>query len=190
MKEQDIIRAAFERHLAIAAMARESLTAPIAKAATMLIDCLKSGGKILICGNGGSAADAQHFAAELTGRYLRERRGLPAVALTTDSSALTAIGNDFGFDRIFSRQIEALCSSDDLVLLISTSGNSRNLLAAAEAARLKLAPSVALLGRDGGSLAPLVDCAVIVPSDDTQRIQEVHALVLHLWCEWLEPSFS
>jgi D-sedoheptulose 7-phosphate isomerase len=162
------------------------------RAFELICGTFERGGQIYVCGNGGSAADAQHFVTELVVRLdaKSKRRPLPATSLSTDTSILTAASNDLGFERVFARQLEALCSPSDLVLLISTSGNSRNLLAAAEAARLKLAPTVALLGRGGGALAPLADCAVIVPSDDVQRIQEVHALVLHLWCEWLEPHFT
>ena len=162
------------------------------RAFELIRSTFERGGQLYVCGNGGSAADAQHFVTELVVRLdaKSKRRPLPATSLSTDTSVLTAASNDLGFDRVFARQIEALCAPIDFVLLISTSGNSRNLLVAAEAARLKLAPTVALLGRDGGALAPLVDCAVIVPSNNTQRIQEVHALVMHLWCEWLEPAFS
>lgn len=157
----------------------------------MLRDTFQSHGHLHVCGNGGSAADAQHFVTELVVRLdaHSRRRPLPATALTTDTSILTAASNDLGFDRVFARQIEARANSGDLLLLISTSGNSHNLLAAAEAARVKLIRTIGLLGRDGGALKPLVDCAVIVPADSTQRIQEVHSLVLHLWCEWLEPVF-
>jgi len=155
-------------------------------------DTFQNGGHLHACGNGGSAADAQHFVTELVVRLdsHSKRRPLPATALSTDTSILTAAANDLGFDRIFARQIEARVQPRDLVLLISTSGNSHNLLVAAEAARLRLARTIALLGHDGGALKPLVDCAVVVPSDNTQRIQEVHTLVLHLWCEWLDPVFT
>ncbi len=158
----------------------------------MIRDTFQNGGHLHVCGNGGSAADAQHFVTELVVRLdsHSRRRPLPATSLSTDTSILTAASNDLGFERVFARQIEARVGSNDLVVLISTSGNSRNLLVAAEAARLKLVRTVALLGHDGGALKPLVDCAVVVPSDNTQRIQEVHSLVLHLWCEWLDPQFS
>ncbi len=158
----------------------------------MLRDTFRSGGHLYVCGNGGSAADAQHFVTELVVRLdaHSRRKPLPATALTTDTSILTAAANDLGFERVFARQIDACAKSGDLVLLISTSGNSRNLLAAAESARLNLVRTIGLLGRDGGALQPLVDCPIIVPTDSTQRIQEVHSLVLHLWCEWLEPEFT
>ena len=162
------------------------------RAFEMLRDTFQCGGHLHACGNGGSAADAQHFVTELVVRLdsQSKRRPLPATSLSTDTSILTAAANDLGFERVFARQIEARAKSGDLLLLISTSGNSPNLLAAAEAARLNLVHTIALLGRDGGALRPLVDCAVVVPSASTQRIQEVHTLVLHLWCEWLDPVFS
>lgn len=158
----------------------------------MLRDTFQGGGHLHVCGNGGSAADAQHFTTELVVRLdsHSKRRPLAATALSTDTSILTAAANDLGFERVFARQLEARARPGDLLLLISTSGNSPNLLAAAEAARLGLVRTVALLGRDGGALKPLVECAIVVPSDNTQRIQEVHSLVLHLWCDWLDPVFT
>lgn len=155
-------------------------------------DVFKNEHRLFVCGNGGSAADAQHFVTELVVRLdaASKRRPLPAVALTTDTSILTAAANDFGFDNVFARQIEALAVEGDGLLLISTSGNSPNLLLAARNAVDSGVKTLALLGRDGGQLGPIVDCPVIVPSDNTQRIQEVHSLILHLWCEWLEPAFS
>jgi D-sedoheptulose 7-phosphate isomerase len=157
----------------------------------MMRDTFQNGGHLHVCGNGGSAADAQHFVTELVVRLdaQSKRRPLPATSLSTDTSILTAAANDLGFEHVFDRQIEARAKSGDLLLLISTSGNSHNLLSAADAARRNLVSTIGLLGRDGGSLKPLVDCAVVVPSDNTQRIQEVQTLVLHLWCEWLEPVF-
>ena len=144
------------------------------------------GGKLLVCGNGGSAADSQHLAAELAGRYRCERAGLAAVALTTDSSALTAISNDFGFDQVFARQVEALGGPDDVLLVISTSGNSANcVMAVARGGELGLRCH-GLLGGDGGKLAGMVDGALVVPSDDTPRIQEMHLIMIHTLCELLE----
>ena len=147
---------------------------------------LRRGCKILVCGNGGSAADAQHFAAELTGRFVTERRGLAGLALTTDTSALTAIGNDYGFDRIFARQVEALGRPGDLLLGISTSGHSPNVIAAVEAAKGVGLRTLSLLGRDGGALKDLSDDALVVPSTVTARIQEVHIMVLHFYCAILD----
>jgi D-sedoheptulose 7-phosphate isomerase len=155
-----------------------------------LAERLRRGCKVLVCGNGGSAADAQHFAAELTGRYLKERRALAAIALTTDTSALTAIGNDYNFDYIFARQVEALGRPGDVLVGISTSGNSGNVIAAVEAARSLGVKTLGILGRDGGRLAGLVDDALVVPSRVTARIQEVHEMVFHFWCEALDESFE
>jgi D-sedoheptulose 7-phosphate isomerase len=147
-----------------------------------------AGKKLLICGNGGSAADAQHLASELTGRFERDRPGFPAIALTTDSSALTAIGNDYGFERVFARQIESLASPGDLLITISTSGQSSNLLAAVAAAKAKGLHTVALSGRDGGPLAKAVGLAITVEASRTSRIQEMHVLILHLLCELLDSN--
>ncbi len=144
------------------------------------------GGTVFVCGNGGSASDAQHFAAELTGRYCMDRPGYPAVALTTDASALTSIGNDYGFEQVFSRQLQALSRSGDLLIGISTSGNSANVLCAVDYARDHGIQTVGLLGRDGGRLAQRVDMALIVGVNATARIQEAHILMLHLLCEAFE----
>ncbi|HVC46971.1 MAG TPA: D-sedoheptulose 7-phosphate isomerase [Terracidiphilus sp.] len=145
-----------------------------------------AGKKILWCGNGGSAADSQHLAAELMGRYRRERRGLPSVALTTDTSILTAIGNDYGFDRVFARQVEGLCAPGDVVVGISTSGNSRNVCAALETAKSLGAFTVAFTGESGGELLSLADITLRMPSSDTARIQEGHILCGHMLCDWIE----
>lgn len=150
---------------------------------------LRRGCRILVCGNGGSAADAQHLAAELSGRYLKERRALAGLALTTDTSALTAIGNDYGFDQVFSRQVEALGRPGDLLIGISTSGNSPNVLLAVEAAKGLGLRTLGLLGRDGGKLKDRVDDALVVPSTVTARIQEVHQMIYHFWCEALDAAF-
>jgi D-sedoheptulose 7-phosphate isomerase len=157
----------------------------LAQAADMA-ERLRRGCRILVCGNGGSAADAQHFAAELSGRFVKERRALAGIALTTDTSALTAIGNDYGFDQIFSRQVEALGRPGDLLVGLSTSGHSPNVIRAVEAARSLGMRTLGLLGRDGGRLRDLVDDALVVPSPVTARIQEVHLMTYHLWCEALD----
>jgi len=151
---------------------------------------LKRGCRILVCGNGGSAADAQHFAAELSGRYVKERRALAGIALTTDTSALTAIGNDYGFDQVFSRQVEALGRPGDLLVGISTSGNSPNVIRAVEAAQTQGMKTLGLLGRDGGKLKALCDEALVVPSPVTARIQEVHQMIYHFWCEVIDTHFD
>jgi len=161
----------------------------IAQAADMA-ERLKRGCRILVCGNGGSAADAQHFAAELSGRYVRERRALAGIALTVDTSALTAIGNDYGFDRVFSRQVEALGRPGDLLVGISTSGNSANVIQAVLAARSLGLRTLGLLGRDGGQLKDLVDDALVVPSGVTARIQEIHMMTYHFWCEAIDTQFQ
>lgn len=148
-----------------------------------------AGNKIIWCGNGGSAADAQHLAAELVGRFRRERRGLPSIALTTDTSILTAVGNDYGFDQVFSRQIEALCHKRDLVVGITTSGNSKNVCAALQAAREIGAATVAFTGEGGGTAADISDIALRVLSKDTARIQEAHILCGHILCDWIEECF-
>jgi D-sedoheptulose 7-phosphate isomerase len=146
------------------------------------------GKKVLWCGNGGSAADSQHLAAELMGRFRRERRGLPSIALTTDTSALTAIGNDYGFENVFQRQVQALCASGDVVVGISTSGNSKNVCAALEAARSSGAFTVALTGETGGLMAKIADATLCIASKDTARIQEGHILCGHMLCDWVELS--
>jgi len=151
---------------------------------------LKRGCRILVCGNGGSAADAQHFAAELSGRYVKERRALAGIALTTDTSALTAIGNDYGFERVFSRQVEALGRPGDLLVGISTSGNSPNVLLAVEAAKAQGMKTLGLLGRDGGKLLALCDESLVVPSTVTARIQEVHQMIYHFWCEVIDAHID
>lgn len=146
------------------------------------------GKKVLWCGNGGSAADSQHLAAELMGRFRRERCGLPSIALTTDTSALTAIGNDYGYEKVFQRQVEALCVRGDVLVGISTSGNSKNVCNALETARQKGAFTAALTGEGGGAMAKLADITVCVPSGDTARIQEGHILCGHMLCDWIELS--
>ena len=161
----------------------------VAQAADMA-ERLKRGCRILVCGNGGSAADAQHFAAELSGRYVKERRALAGIALTVDTSALTAIGNDYGFDRVFSRQVEALGRPGDLLVGISTSGNSPNIILAVEEAKKLGMRTLVLTGRDGGKLKALADDALVVPSQVTARIQEIHLMTYHFWCEALDTHFE
>ncbi len=152
------------------------------------VEVYKNGKKILIAGNGGSAADAQHFAAELVGRYGFDRPSLPSLALTTDTSALTAIGNDYGYDYVFSRQLEGLGVEGDLFIGISTSGNSQNVLNAFESAKARGITTVALVGRDGGKMGQMADYAIIIPSDKTPRIQESHLLVEHIICDIIEKE--
>lgn len=152
-------------------------------------ECLSAGGTVFVCGNGGSAADAQHFAAELTGRYVKERRGLASIALTTDTSALTAIANDYGFKRVFSRQLEALANSNDVLIVISTSGNSANLIEAVMVASERSIHTVGLLGGDGGELGRQVDLKLTIRVNEVARIQEAHMLMLHMICEAIDDQF-
>ena len=166
--------------------AAEILSKPIADAVNAVVGCITAGGKVLACGNGGSASDAQHFAAEVVGRFERERPGLAAIALTTDSSILTAIGNDYDFASIYAKQVQALGAPGDVLIAISTSGNSPNILAAAEAAHAREMTVVALTGRQGGKLGQMLaetDVHICVPHERTARIQEVHILALHCLCD-------
>jgi D-sedoheptulose 7-phosphate isomerase len=167
------------------------LAPQIVAAARLVVRSLAAGGKVLSCGNGGSAADAQHFAAELVGRFEVERPGLAAVALTTDTSALTALANDYDFERVFAKQVEALGTNGDVLLAISTSGNSENVLCAVEAAQQKGMAVVALTGRDGGSIARALghdDFEIRVPAERTCRIQEVHLLTIHCLCDLIDAE--
>jgi D-sedoheptulose 7-phosphate isomerase len=166
----------------------ESNSSDVQRAADIIASALGSGGKLLIFGNGGSAADSQHIAGELVNKFLQQRRALSAIALTTDGGVLTCIANDTGFENIFARQIEALGNSGDVCLAISTSGQSANIVVACEQARSQGIKVIGLLGRDGGKVAPLCDLALIVPSDDTQRIQETHNLIGHILCELVESG--
>jgi D-sedoheptulose 7-phosphate isomerase len=162
----------------------------IEKAALAIIESFNSGGKLLVFGNGGSAADSQHMAAELVGRFKRERKAFPAIALTTDTSIITAMANDYGFESIFARQVEALGKKGDIALAISTSGNSKNVIAGAKKAKSIGLKTIALAGGDGGMLKNECDISVIVDSKDTARIQESHAMVIHVICELVEKQFS
>jgi D-sedoheptulose 7-phosphate isomerase len=166
----------------------ESIRPQMVKALEMVQATVRRGGTLYFCGNGGSAADAQHLATEYVVRYMRKRRAYPAVALTTDSSLLTAAGNDLGFEEIFARQIEALAKPGDLLIIHSTSGSSPNVLRAAEAARERGVAVLAFSARDGGKLAGMVDHSVIVPTDRTDRAQEIHLCIEHLICEIVEES--
>jgi D-sedoheptulose 7-phosphate isomerase len=175
-------------HCQVMAAVERDLTPRIAETVSVLAATFRAGNKLLVMGNGGSAADAQHLAAEIVGRFKMERRALPAIALTTDSSILTALGNDYGFDYVFTRQVEALALPGDLVLGISTSGSSRNVAAALELARSRGCRTAALLGRDGGTIAGMVDLPLIVPSCETPRIQEGHITIIHIICDLLEQE--
>lgn len=182
-----------DAHASVVAGLRDSATlhAGFYEAASLIVEALRSGGKLLVVGNGGSAADAQHLAAELTGRYLINRAALPSIALSTDTSALTAIGNDFGFEAVFSRQVEALARPRDVLFAISTSGNSKNIIAAMhEMKKCKNTAIIALSGRDGGAMKALADVNLIVPSSSTPRIQEMHIFLIHSLCNVIESNTS
>lgn len=173
--------------------AAQVLAQPTAKAAELLFNALANDGKFLICGNGGSAADAQHFAAEMTGRFEKERMELAAIALTTDTSALTAIGNDYGFDHVFSKQVRALGRTGDVLVGISTSGNSGNVIEAIKAAHQNGMKVIALTGRDGGKIAQMLqegDVLLNVPYPRTARIQEVHILLIHAICDCIDAMLT
>ncbi|TXE82949.1 D-sedoheptulose 7-phosphate isomerase [Campylobacter peloridis] len=161
----------------------------IIKVGAILLNCLQNNGKILICGNGGSAADSQHFAAELSGRYKKERKALAAIALNTDTSALSAIGNDYGFEFVFSRQVEALLNKNDVLIGISTSGKSKNVLNAFEKAKELGGFCIGLSGKNGGDMNKICDINLVVSSNDTARIQEMHILIIHCLCELIEEQF-
>jgi len=172
----EVKRSYFERH------AEE-----VSRAAALIAEAFRAGGKLLVCGNGGSAADAQHIAGEFVNQFLmKNRRALPALALTTDGGVLTCVANDTGFERVFARQVEAFGAGGDVLLAITTSGNSKNVVAAAEVARARGMKVVGMLGRDGGRVRALCDLALVVESDDTQRIQETHNLVGHVLCDLVE----
>lgn len=177
-------------HLETIQKSMDEIQSYIYTACVIITDTLARGNKVLLCGNGGSAADAQHIAAELTGRYKTERRGLPGIALTTDTSALTAIGNDYGYERVFDRQVEALAREGDLLIGISTSGNSKNVNNALKVAKELGCRTIGFSGRDGGKMSNLCDVNIIVPSDNTPRIQEMHILIGHIMCQAIDDSLS
>jgi len=168
----------------------EELQSYIYTACIVASETINKGGKILIFGNGGSAADAQHIAAELSGRYKSERRGLPGIALTTDTSVLTAVGNDYGYDRVFDRQVEALAREGDLLIGISTSGNSKNVLRALSLGRNMGCKTIGFSGKDGGAMNDFCDVNIVVPSDDTPRIQEMHIMMGHIICQAIDDSLE
>lgn len=177
-----------DEHIAVMQSIQNTIQPVIRQVGERLIQTLAIGNKLLIMGNGGSAADAQHFAGEIVSRYRMERPGLPAIALSTDTSILTAIGNDYGFDRIFSRQVEALASPGDAVIGLSTSGNSPNVAKALEVAKAAGCSTIGLLGRDGGSIKDLCDLPPIIPCQDTPRVQEGHITVIHILCDLIEQG--
>lgn len=180
----------FANHNAVIKAFSETAAPQIEAMVESIIEAIRAGGKLLIMGNGGSAADAQHFAAEMVGRFQLERQAIPAIALTTDTSILTAIGNDYGFEAVFSRQVEALANPGDAVLGISTSGRSSNILRAMEVAKERGCKVLCLAGRDGGPMAELADLSLVVNSHETPHIQETHLTVIHLMCKFIEERLA
>jgi D-sedoheptulose 7-phosphate isomerase len=189
MNPTEKIRQDLLEHVSVMNAVASSLVDQITAMADLVLDALKNGKKVLLIGNGGSAADAQHIAAELIGRFKVDRKALPAIALTTDTSILTAVGNDYSFDDVFSRQVAALANEGDIVIGISTSGNSPNVLNAIKAAKETRCKTIGMTGKDGGELARLADLSLIVPSQETPRIQEAHITVGHIICSLVEQSF-
>lgn len=185
-----IIRETLDDHAATVARFQDACSGIIAEMAARTVACLRDGGKICFFGNGGSAADSQHFATEFTVRFTRNRRGLPSLALTTDTSALTACANDFGFEKVFARQIEALCRPGDIVVGISTSGTSKNVVRGLEFARGEGIGTFAFTGQNGGRCAELADLTLAVPSPVTARVQECHLIAGHLLCDLAELAFA
>jgi len=186
----DLIKSSLREGAELRTVVARDCSAAIFEAAGLIIMCLRAGGKLLFFGNGGSAADAQHLAAEFIGRFVRERAGLPAIALTTDSSILTAVGNDYGFDQIFARQVQALGRPNDVAIAISTSGNSPNIIEGVKAARKGYLKTVGLSGKDGGLLATEADVVITIASTSTARIQECHITIGHLFCELTEEALA
>jgi D-sedoheptulose 7-phosphate isomerase len=185
-----LLAQSLEEHLATIKALLESTVADIDAAGNIIWEALKAGNKILLCGNGGSAADAQHIAAELVGRYEQQRRAFPAISLTTDTSALTAVSNDYGFEGVFARQVEALAVAGDVLIAISTSGKSPNIVKAADQATALGCKTIALTGCSGEPLSAHCDLAVVVPSNRTSRVQEAHITIGHLWCEMIDQSLQ
>jgi D-sedoheptulose 7-phosphate isomerase len=187
---QERVRQVFSESIAVKQATLEANVAAIEQAVKAIIRTFRRSGKVILFGNGGSAADSQHIAAEFIGRFQKERRSLPAIALTTDTSALTALGNDYGFEVVFARQMEGLGRKGDVAICISTSGNSENVLRAMLVARKMGISTIALTGGTGGKMAPLADIKIIVPSKTTARIQESHICIAHCICELVEIEFS
>ena len=186
---KNTIKSEFNAHIKVA-NALHNLTDDVANSAELCISCLRDGGKILIFGNGGSAADAQHIAAELVGRYKTDRKGLSAIALTTDTSTLTSIGNDFGYIHVFDRQVEALANKGDVVIGISTSGKSHNVISALRIASKLNCRTIGLSGQDGGEMNKICNINIVAPSIDTPRIQEMHIIIGHTICHLIDQEFK
>ena len=186
---KDVIKNEINEHIRVANLLH-GLTEAIIKSAQLCIDSLKNDGKILLFGNGGSAADAQHIAAELVGRYKVERNGLRAIALTTDTSAITSIGNDFGYNHIFDRQVEALANKGDVAIGISTSGKSDNVISALKLASKLNCITIGFSGQDGGEMNEICNINLVVPSEDTPRIQEIHIVIGHIICHLIDQEYK
>ena len=186
MKEE--IKSMLKEGIELNSRLTENFSDKIEQAANLIIDCLKNNNKILLCGNGGSASECSHIAAEFVGRFKKERKALPAIALTTDMPIITAIGNDYGFDKIFERQIEALGKKGDVLISMTTSGNSKNIINAIEKSSSKGIKTIGLLGKDGGRVKNTSNIEIIIPSDNTPRIQEAHLTILHIICELVEKK--
>ncbi|MSN96118.1 D-sedoheptulose 7-phosphate isomerase [Campylobacter sp. FMV-PI01] len=187
---KNMIENEINEHLKTVLKVQNELVDDIKTACEMVVECLKNGKTVFLCGNGGSAADAQHVAAELTGRYKTERKPLAGIALTTDTSALTAIGNDYGYEYVFVRQLEGLAKKGDLLIAISTSGNSKNVLKALEYAKAAKIKTLGLSGKGGGAMNEMCDFNLVVPSNDTARIQEMHILIEHTLCQAVDNAFK
>jgi D-sedoheptulose 7-phosphate isomerase len=177
-----------DNHINIIKSLSKNLSDTIVNTSKIIIDCYKNGGKVILIGNGGSAADSQHIAAELVGKFKLDRKSLPAIALTTNTSIFTALANDYGYDTVFSRQLESLANDKDVLIAISTSGNSPNILRAVDTAKSKNIKVVGMTGRDGGKLKNMADILINIPSDDTPRIQEGHITVGHIICDLVEKD--
>jgi len=189
-EEREIVVRTIEESIRVKQGVLQNMVPELLQASEMIVGSLQAGGKLILFGNGGSAGDAQHIAAELVGRFERERRALPAIALTTNSSTLTAIGNDYGYNKVFSRQVEAWARPGDVVIGITTSGNSPNVLEGVAAAKLKGAKTIGMTGEKGGKLAAEVDLCLKVPSSSTARIQESHILIGHLLCLLIDKNIT
>lgn len=187
MKYVEYLKGEHAAHMAMF-NALAALFPQISEVGVLLQTCIQNGGKVLLCGNGGSAADSQHIAAEIVGRFKKERKGLPAIALTTDTSILTSVGNDYGYDYIFARQVEALCTPKDVLIGITTSGNSANVVNAVQAAKTIGASTIGLTGATGGKLLNICDFNLVAPSNVTARVQEAHIFIGHCLCEIIESE--
>lgn len=186
---KNLIIKIFDEHLVVVNKTKVELNDVIYDACEIINQALQKGKKIILCGNGGSAADAQHIAAEFTGRFVKERKALAAIALTTDTSALTAIGNDYGFDKIFERQFEAIATPGDILIGISTSGNSNNVINALKKATEMGCITIGLTGNDGGIVSEICKINIVIPSSITARIQEMHILIGHIFCDYIDKNF-